>query len=355
MKAKASAPSETAVTEQTEAEPFISEPFGFDFEGKRYAGLLDQPPGTEAAGLVVFVHGSGRSHVSTGRAYMRWRKFFAQHGLATYAYDKSGNGDSEGEFDSEQPVENSAGEVTAAIRALRDAGVAGADRIGLWSLSRGGWTAPLVIKDDQDIDFWISVSAAGPLSNMQHLMTSNWRLRGYDEDTIETLLGEWHEGFAIQLQGGTYEAYVAATPNLMADPFMTLLRGEYTQERYLDYARFLQDNPPTLDPETGLVVFIDDMDEMLRGFDLPVLAQLGEADTQIDWRETKRLYEETIGRSGNLTVATFPDCNHFMEICEDCGFGDKLEKVTRTDTGDTCPGHFQSMAAFLADQGFPEL
>lgn len=63
-----------------------------------------------------------------------------------------------GEFDINQPVDSSAEEVVSAIHALRKKKEGGSERIGLWGVSRAGWIAPLVIKQEPSVKFLISVS-----------------------------------------------------------------------------------------------------------------------------------------------------------------------------------------------------
>ncbi|MEM9531433.1 MAG: alpha/beta fold hydrolase [Pseudomonadota bacterium] len=326
----------------------LTKPFGFEFEGRRYAGLLDLPGGDTAKGLVLLVHGSGRTDVASGSAYKTLRTRLTGLGFAVYAYDKAGNGNSEGEYNSEQPVQNSAEEALAAVSELRRQDVAGADYLGLWGISRAGWIVPLMLSQDPSLAFWISVSGPGPLSNMEYLLASNWQLRGYAPAQIATLLTEWKRGFEIQRSGGSYADYVAATPSLLEDPLVLKLRGEYTKARFQSYQQFLKDNPPIIDKATGLMVFVQDLEARLQAVRIPVLAIFGEKDTQVDWRASAALYKETMGVNAALTVHTLKDCNHFMLICEDCGYGDQLEKVRRTDTGEVCPGFYSSISAFLS-------
>jgi hypothetical protein len=73
--------------------------------------------------------------------------------------------------------------------------------------------------------------------------------------------------------------------------------------------------------ETGMTIFVDGFDEMLHGLDVDVLALFGEKDRNVDWRKTRALYEETIGRNprATLSVRTFPDGNHNIDVSETGG------------------------------------
>ena len=47
----------------------------------------------------------------------------------------------------------------------------------------------------------------------------------------------------------------------------------------------------------------------------------------IDWLKTKSLYENTIGVHGDLTVVSFPNCNHSIKECETGGFYEFQDKI----------------------------
>lgn len=75
-----------------------------------------------------------------------------------------------------------------------------------------------------------------------------------------------------------------------------------------------------LDNETGLEVYIEGFENLLQNVDCPVLALFGEMDMNVDWQKTKRLYEKTLGMKNDLTVKSFPGCNHNLFECQTGGF-----------------------------------
>lgn len=40
----------------------------------------------------------------------------------------------------------------------------------------------------------------------------------------------------------------------------------------------------------------------------------------VDWNETKHLYEKVLTHTTDLTIKSFPDCNHNLFQCETGGF-----------------------------------
>lgn len=75
-----------------------------------------------------------------------------------------------------------------------------------------------------------------------------------------------------------------------------------------------------LDEETGLQIYIEDFDSILSNIKCPVLALFGEKDMNVDVTKTKRLYENTLGENTDLTIMSFPDCNHNLFQCKTGGF-----------------------------------
>ncbi|QEC53630.1 hypothetical protein EDD80_1253 [Anseongella ginsenosidimutans] len=92
---------------------------------------------------------------------------------------------------------------------------------------------------------------------------------------------------------------------------------------------------------------VRDFDGMLSGLDIDVLALFGEKDTSVDWRKTKRLYETTIGwnTGATLTVRTFPDCNHSMNVSA-TGSVREVEGMP-LDAGEKCKGYYETQIEWL--------
>ena len=75
-----------------------------------------------------------------------------------------------------------------------------------------------------------------------------------------------------------------------------------------------------LDDKTGLQLYIKNFNTVLRNINCPVLALFGEKDMNVDWKQTKQLYERTLGKNTALTIKSFPDCNHNLFQCQTGGF-----------------------------------
>lgn len=245
-----------------------------------------------------------------------------------------------------------------AIATLRAGNVPGSERIGLWSTSRGSWVAPIAMSRETDVEFWISVSGVPAEDNKHYLMEANLPLEGRSADETAMLMDEWRDGRRIVLSGGSYDAYLAATRNLRADPAVRYFAGDLTgtrkayeaeQERYRQDAEAYE-----FDPRTMSVIRVRNFDGILAALDLDVLALFGEKDTNVDWRTARSLYESTVGRNpaASLRIRTFPDCNHSMNVTR-TGSVREVEG-TPLDAGVKCPGYYEAQIDWLREHVVPE-
>ena len=328
-------------------------PFSFKVDGHTLSGLLDQPAGVEPTSTIIIVHGYGKTDVVAQNWYYDLRSRFASIGINTLMWDKPGCGESEGEFDINQPVQHSAEEVVAAVKALQNRQIKGSERIGLWGISRAGWIAPLAIQEAPAIDFWISISGTDDKENGRYLIESNLRIEGRTEPEVRQLISEWQASFDAVWQGGSYEQYREAAPNLHQDPFMELMgwAGTQSEQDFLAYQQKFLTGELTVDTQEGLMIYVPDFEEVLSSINIPVLALFGEKDTNVDWRKTAALYQKTIGANpaASLTLKTFPEGNHILKQSETGGVREMREQAGDTPYVD---GYYEAMLDWLVAKGF---
>lgn len=325
--------------------------FEFVSGGRKLSGIVDQPVQGPARALVVFVHGSGGTDIRRENRYSDLRRRFGALGIACVTWDKPGQGRSEGVFDQNQPLEESAQEVLDAVAHLRQAKVPGAQKIGIWGTSRGGWVAPLALARDPEIRFWISVSGTPAEDNKYYLMKSNLPLEGRTPEQTEQLMREWVRGRRILIEGGSYATYLAATENLRKDPAVRYFAGDLTgsrQDYETEQAAYLKARDKFhLEPDTLSVIHIPDLAALLSRLNLDVLAVFGEKDTNLDWRRARSLYESTLGRNprATLTVHTFPGANHSLNLSA-TGSVREVEGMPM-DAGTKPAGYYDVQVAWL--------
>jgi pimeloyl-ACP methyl ester carboxylesterase len=298
----------------------VTKDFEFLSGNKKLSGFIDQPAKGDAGALIMFVHGSGPTNIRMENRYIDLRERFIKLGITCVVWDKPGNGRSEGQFDQNQPVAESAQEVLDAIAYLRSKNIPGYNKIGIWGTSRGGWVVPIVLSQNPSVKFWISVAGVPAEEQKYYLLESNLPLEGHTQEETQLLLEEWVRGKQIFMQGGSYNEYLNATQNLRKDTSVVYFAGdlnmpqdeyEAEQKTFLAVKDQLEFNQKTLS-----MMVVRDFDSMLKAANIDVLALFGEKDTNVNWRKTKRLYESTIGKNPNasLTIRTFPDANHSMNI-----------------------------------------
>jgi pimeloyl-ACP methyl ester carboxylesterase len=333
----------------------VSEPFEFQFENKTLRGVIEKPQDRPSTAIVIIIPGYGRTDFVEGGWFTTLRNKFVEAGLTVCCWDRMGCGKSEGVFDAGQPVKNSADEAVAAIQEIKRRKIPGADRIGLWGISRAGWICPL-INEQYPIAFWISVSGTDDKENFGYLLKSNLLIAGKSEDEAERLYRAWMLGHKLFCTHGSYEDRQEAIRPLIQDSTSRRLFGYSLEPKNLQEARasYVKDvalytSNGYFDQESGLWVYIKDLDTLLEKMRCPVLAIFGENDSQVDWRTTKKLYEGTIGSDphAELTIKTFVHCGHGLQKCVTCGFKEDLS----ASNWEACDGYYETMIQWLSTHG----
>ncbi len=294
----------------------------FKFEGVVLNGVLNLPKDQKPKGVVLIVHGSGKTNAVAQEWYSDIRETIVKTGYATYMWDKMGCGKSGGTFNYHQSVQNSASEAIAAINTLKEKQITESNTIGLYGVSRAGWINPIVINQYKDIAFWISVSGVDDKENFAYLLKENLRIDGLPKDSINLIVDQWLKGIKIAHSGGSFETYMNVTKDLQNNSFWWRFvrenMGEMNEEVYSGFQVPLMKE--TLDEETSLPVYIENLDEILSNIKSPVLALFGETDMNVDWKKTRLLYKKTLGQNTDLTIHSFPNCNHNIFECKTGGF-----------------------------------
>ncbi len=334
----------------------VSEPFEFKFENKILRGLIEKPQNKPSKAIVILIPGYGKTDFVEGNWYSTLRKKLVASGLTVVFWDKMGCGNSDGKFDSNQPVKNSADEGIAAIQKIKKLNIPGSEKIGFWGISRAGWIIPL-INEQFPIDFWISVSGTDDKENFGYLLKSNLIIEGKNKEEAHELYKSWMLGHKLFCTQGNIEDYESAIRPLKLDSLSRKLFGysnisKITQE---DKEIYLQEQKQYtskghFDVESGLWVYIDDFDKILQKINAPVLALFGANDSQVDWRKTKKLYQETIGINPNSTLTTkvFQNCNHVLQQCVTCGWREDLS----ASKWQACDQYYETMISWLEQHKF---
>ncbi len=345
--------SDEADSESIEFTPGATVDFTFESNGSELSGIFDVPAEQPARALIIIVHSYGETDVRNWISYAPERKRFNEMGIATALWDKPGLGLSEGTFDINQSVHESAQEVLDAAAYLRDIGAPGARKIGLWGGSRAGWIAPIALSEDPDLEFWVSLSGTSAEDNFTYLLLSNLPYEGGTPEQAALLEDEWRAGCEIYRTQGSFADYQRATQTLRANEYIRSMRGEWqTRLEYEMGQLTCKDGEcPNTDSEMCDYVWIEDFDMMLSSLDIDVLALFGEKDLNVNWRKTRDLYARTIGANpdASLAIRTFPEADHALNVSETGSLKEMEGMSVRKKADDYFEAQMEWLQTFVID------
>ncbi len=120
-------------------------------------GTLVLPARAGRGPAVVFLHGSGAASRDT---FVAWGAAFAARGIAAFAYDKRGTGESTGDWRT-STLEDLADDAAAVVAALRQCSDIDPDRIGFLGTSQGPWVASIAASRDPRLAFVVMSNGGG--------------------------------------------------------------------------------------------------------------------------------------------------------------------------------------------------
>lgn len=321
--------------------------FTFESNELRLSGLLDVPAQQNPQALILFIHGYGETNIREWDMYSDLRAQFTKIGIATALWDKPGQGQSQGLFNINQSVEESASEIRDAAKYLRQIKAPGAHKIGIWGISRAGWIAPIALSQDHDLKFWISVSGVSAEDNFPYLLLSNLPYEGGSLQQSIVLKKEWQEGCKVLRTGGAYQTYLDATHRLRTNAYIRQMHGNgLTHAQYKAHQKTCQSGScPRLDDNMCAYIFVEKFENILSSLKIPTLALFGEKDLNIDWRKTEKLYRETIGKNpeASLTIEVFADTDHNINISKT----GSLQEMKQPSTPRKSPKYYDTQISWL--------
>jgi dienelactone hydrolase len=138
-------------------------------------GLLFVPEGDGPFPAAVVIHGSGSSHRENGW-YLTLAKHLQDNGIVLLLPDKRGSEKSEGDWRTSS-FEDLATDTLAAIEYLREQKTVPISGVGVIGMSQGGWIAPLVASQEDELSFLVSMVGAVVTPREQLLYEENYNLR----------------------------------------------------------------------------------------------------------------------------------------------------------------------------------
>jgi dienelactone hydrolase len=142
-------------------------------------GMLFVPAGDGAFPAAVIIHGSGTSRRDSGW-YLTLTQHLQQNGVVVLLPDKRGSEKSEGNWRTSS-FEDLATDTLAGIEFLKTQQDVPLASVGIIGMSQGGWIAPIVASESNDVDFVVSMvgSAVTPAEQLIYEENHNLRQMGF--------------------------------------------------------------------------------------------------------------------------------------------------------------------------------
>ncbi|HLY68364.1 MAG TPA: alpha/beta fold hydrolase, partial [Puia sp.] len=173
----------------------------FKSNSTQLTGFLYKPVGPKKFPVVLIAHAAGLP-LHDAPIYIDLEKNLNKIGVAVFSYDRRGNGLSGGDPKSSD-FNLLAGDLNAAIVALKRREDIDSTMIGLYGISQGAWIAPIAYSQNKSaIQFMILVSACGvsPAEQMKYSMKTALKKDGYPDSIIQkgvktrNLLDDYYRG-----------------------------------------------------------------------------------------------------------------------------------------------------------------
>jgi len=261
---------------------------------------------------VVLFHGSGPEERNLFMA--RW---FAAEGVAAFAYDKRGVGESGGDFRT-VPFMDLCDDGLAAIAYLKSRKEIDPKRIGVWGLSQGGWLGPLAASRSVDVSYVIAVSGPGvsPGEQMIVYYANELRARGVAETDIQEASTLRREIYSYLFSGKGYEKAKADLNLARTKP---LYNEAKTQPDNL-FAPLQKPSELTKRDNPKIIRFAREMHydpvPALQVLRVPALFLFGDQDQLIPVEKSVEVIRRVLTQSshGDFTIRVFPNVDHGMRL-----------------------------------------
>lgn len=276
-------------------------------DGAKLVGTLILPEGAGPFPAIVWTHGSGRQTRATSfyasRAYLA-----ASLGMASFIYDKRGQGESTGE--GYESLANMFIDAAGAVDAVRHNPNVIPGRVGIGGYSQGGWIAPEVAGSDPEIAFVIAGSAPGIPPGEQNVFSMKVAMERElgPEITAEAVAGlrQVNDYFRT---GEGYDEIMAmlADEDAKAWSDLDMFRGMIPADDGVI--------PETFNPADYAEMSFDAL-PFWEKITVPVFLAWGSTDHNLPAYDSQEVIEKALARGGNTQVTSMvlPGAGHGLEL-----------------------------------------
>ncbi|MGQ0760819.1 MAG: alpha/beta hydrolase family protein [Acidobacteriota bacterium] len=293
------------VIQAKKVSPYRSEEITFHNGEVTLRGTLTMPATKGPHPAIILVHGSGPQRRPGGH----WTHYFTRYGIAYFNFDKRGSGASTGDLYNAS-LNDLAGDVLAAVQAIRGNKQINPNQVGLIGHSNGGWVAPLAASRSRDVAFVIVKSGSG-LPVHENLV--------YELEMDMRAAGNFSKSDIAQARAIREQLNKALLTNSGWEALMANIEKS-KNERWFQYARvqWLPHVPPPLDSTANNVLsgFRSQIDfdpaKTWEQVHCPVLVLLGELDANVPSKASAAIMERGLKSGGNrdYSVRVLSKANH---------------------------------------------
>ena len=263
------------------------------------AGTVIRSQASGPRPAVVMVHSSGNQSRNGPNAYFRLiANVLAANGITTLVYDKRGVGDSTGSWFS-ATFNDLAGDLRAAVDAVRRVPGVDPSGVGLWSLSQGGWIAPLAAAKDEKLRFLALVSAAATSPAQQEIARVRAVMSAAGSASADVDAASHYLRVYFDVVAGT-QPWSELQAEMQRTASASWLR--YVPRPRTEREATWTPAPATLDPAA-----------ILRNVEVPILAVHGADDVDVPASVNSALFAQ-LSTHRNSRQQVFPRADHYLLV-----------------------------------------
>lgn len=282
----------------------VEEEVAFTSDGVRLVGTFIRPAGPGPFPAAVVLPGSNWTDREAGR---RDAEILASFGMATFIYDKRGNGGSGG--DPTVPFRQTARDAAAALARIADREDVRSDQVGLTGRSRGGWIAPLAATLAPRAAFLVLFvpPAVSPAAQETTRRLNLLRGERFSDEQIEAARTMLDAAWEYAATGEGWKAYAIARRRAAeAGVPEPIFEPADSADAAWEWTRLNMRYDPI---------------PVLESLDVPLLALFGEEDRNVVVSENLPLMRGALERGGHPDFELFvvPGANHGLRDIRQTG------------------------------------
>lgn len=316
-----------------------SEPYPYRAEEVTYpsgdieiAGTLTLPEGEGPFPTVILITGSGpqnrNEEIAGHRPFLVLADAITKAGFAVLRTDDRGVGGTGGNLE-EANYDVLTNDVLAGLAFLKTRAEIDPGRIGLLGHSEGGYIAPLVASESDDVAFVIMMAGPG-VTGLEVLELQNRLLMAQAGASEEEIAGQitYLDNLADALNRDAFDEAKALTEAEIQKSFDAASEEERPDEASLAEIMDAQTSSVVTPYFKSLMLF--DPQPYLKQLEVPVLAFYGSKDIQVDAEQSVGPLESALDEAGNtdVTIQVFDGLNHLMQPATTGG----LEEYAKIET-----------------------